>query len=269
MVQHKEDFISFEDTLKELNLTEEELKQMIAEGEIRAFRDKDKMILKKEDVENFKKGRITEPTVMLPPDQIAPSLLDQPAGPEEAIFMEEQTSGITEEMAFGDTGITIPSLEEKSPAGGLEDQQTFIEEETGSPTTSLGQAAETEATFLDESPTDAGTDAVETVAEEFSETVAEQPLSVKPVSRRSSLAGPATVSQTPFSLPPKKIKTHPAFIITLAAALLFMVLTGSFLFDTVRISSQETTLPMGLTQEIGQLVLNIFGIKDVSLTHLK
>ena len=60
------DYFSFEDVMKELELGEEELKRMVSEGELRAFRDENKMKFKKEDVESLKKGRITEPTIILP-----------------------------------------------------------------------------------------------------------------------------------------------------------------------------------------------------------
>ena len=60
------DYFSCEDVMKELELGEEELKRMVSEGELRAFRDENKMKFKKEDVESLRKGRITEPTIILP-----------------------------------------------------------------------------------------------------------------------------------------------------------------------------------------------------------
>jgi hypothetical protein len=48
------DFYSFERVLKELQLEEEELKRLVSEGEIRAFRDQDTMKFKKEEVERFR-----------------------------------------------------------------------------------------------------------------------------------------------------------------------------------------------------------------------
>ena len=60
------DYFSFEDVMRELELSEEDLKRMVSEGELRAFRDENKMKFKKDDVEHLKKGRITEPTIILP-----------------------------------------------------------------------------------------------------------------------------------------------------------------------------------------------------------
>jgi excisionase family DNA binding protein len=47
-------FFSFEEALKELRLKEEELKRLVSEGEIRAFREGDTMKLRRADVENLR-----------------------------------------------------------------------------------------------------------------------------------------------------------------------------------------------------------------------
>ena len=49
-----EDFFSFEEALDELRLQEEELKRLVSEGEIRAFRDGDTMKLRRKDVEHLR-----------------------------------------------------------------------------------------------------------------------------------------------------------------------------------------------------------------------
>jgi excisionase family DNA binding protein len=49
-----DEFYNFEEALRELNLKEEELKRLVSEGEIRAFRDGDTMKLRRADVENLK-----------------------------------------------------------------------------------------------------------------------------------------------------------------------------------------------------------------------
>ncbi len=75
-----DDFYSFEKTLRELGLTEEQLKKAVSEGEIRAFRDESSMKFKKEDIDRHKKalanGRST--------------------------FIEEQPTGEFYEELFGD-----------------------------------------------------------------------------------------------------------------------------------------------------------------------
>src|SRR5438045_6563008 len=51
--------------MKELQVDEEELKKLVCQGELRGFRDGTSMKFKKEDVLNLKKGRETEPTIIL------------------------------------------------------------------------------------------------------------------------------------------------------------------------------------------------------------
>ena len=48
------DFYSFDEALDELRLKEEELKRLVSEGEIRAFRKGDTMKLRKSDVESLR-----------------------------------------------------------------------------------------------------------------------------------------------------------------------------------------------------------------------
>jgi excisionase family DNA binding protein len=57
-VADKEQFFSFEEALKELRLKEEELKRLVSEGEIRAFREGDTMRLRRADVETLR-GELT------------------------------------------------------------------------------------------------------------------------------------------------------------------------------------------------------------------
>ena len=50
----KDQFFSFEEALKELRLKEEELKRLVSEGEIRAFREGETMKLRRADVETLR-----------------------------------------------------------------------------------------------------------------------------------------------------------------------------------------------------------------------
>jgi hypothetical protein len=72
------DFYSFEDVLRELKLDEEELRRMVSEGEVRAFRSESKIKFKKEDIERLTKGRTgnSEPIVILPKLAEEKSLID-------------------------------------------------------------------------------------------------------------------------------------------------------------------------------------------------
>lgn len=50
----EKEFLSFEEALRELRLKEEELKRLVSEGEIRAFRDGETVKLRKKDVEDLR-----------------------------------------------------------------------------------------------------------------------------------------------------------------------------------------------------------------------
>jgi hypothetical protein len=53
-VADDDQFLSFEDALDQLRLQEEELKRLVSEGEIRAFREGDTMKLRAQDVETLR-----------------------------------------------------------------------------------------------------------------------------------------------------------------------------------------------------------------------
>ncbi|MCI0342124.1 MAG: hypothetical protein L0216_13440 [Planctomycetales bacterium] len=80
------EYFSFEKVLKELQLGEEELKRMVSEGQIRAFRDEDKMKFRKDDIDAMRKGRQTDPTIILPGSGV------EPAEKEEIALVEDDTS---------------------------------------------------------------------------------------------------------------------------------------------------------------------------------
>ncbi len=53
MSDKNEDFLSFEKALRELKMRSEELKKLVSEGEIRAYRDGDSMKFRREDVSSL------------------------------------------------------------------------------------------------------------------------------------------------------------------------------------------------------------------------
>jgi hypothetical protein len=90
----EKEFISFEDALKELRLKEEELKRLVSEGEIRAFREGDTMKLRRSDVQNLR-GELSGGEVV-----------DLGGAGEELVFEDDSDldAGMaTEEIAQADT----------------------------------------------------------------------------------------------------------------------------------------------------------------------
>jgi hypothetical protein len=59
------EFYTSEEALKELQIDDKELKRLISQGELRAYRDAAGLKFRKADVERLKKGRETEPTIIL------------------------------------------------------------------------------------------------------------------------------------------------------------------------------------------------------------
>jgi len=98
-----DEFISFDKVLRELQMQEEELKRLVSEGEIRAFRDQDKMKFKKEDVERFRKVHSS------PKDET----MGAAEVPEELVFDEDDAN---QNVGMATAAISDDSfLEEEAP----------------------------------------------------------------------------------------------------------------------------------------------------------
>jgi hypothetical protein len=99
----EKEFMSFEDALKELRLKEEELKRLVSEGEIRAFREGETMKLRKSDVQNLR-GELSGGEVV-----------DLGAGGEELVFEDDSDldAGMaTEEIDQDDTILEEEDVED-------------------------------------------------------------------------------------------------------------------------------------------------------------
>ncbi|MBI3268391.1 MAG: hypothetical protein HYZ53_05165 [Planctomycetes bacterium] len=266
------EYFSFEDVLGELQLDEEELKRMVSEGELRAFRDENKMKFRKDDVENLKKGRITEPTIVLPtpargsdkptqeegetildfasdasgsairPDETAVPAIDVGAGTSGETTSDTgsetaagETTGITEEMIFEDSDLTVPKEEGTGTA--LEAQQTQVEDSgTGEQTTGLT----TEPLKIDEGSgtgTDEGSGTQEGEAEQQEEAAPRQ--------RRAP-------RQVPVSAP---VKGSPAFTAMLCVSALVLVMAGVVVGEYMMIDPSKSDRPSGLSHAIAGFFL--------------
>jgi excisionase family DNA binding protein len=91
----EQDFFSFDEALNQLNLKEEELKRLVSEGEIRAFREGDTMKLRRADVESLKK------------ELMGGEVVDLAGAGEDLVFEDdpqlEETGMATEEISEMDT----------------------------------------------------------------------------------------------------------------------------------------------------------------------
>ncbi len=66
------EYYSFEQVLGELSMDEEELKRLVSEGQIRAFRDQNRMKFRRDDIDMLKKGNKAEDVVILPESAAQP-----------------------------------------------------------------------------------------------------------------------------------------------------------------------------------------------------
>lgn len=83
-----EEFYSFEKALEKLKLREEELRRLVSEGEIRAYRSGETMKLRREDVEKLQKELAVPGTG---------EVVDLEGGTEELIFSEEEPAEVVAE----------------------------------------------------------------------------------------------------------------------------------------------------------------------------
>jgi hypothetical protein len=96
-VSQSEDFLSFEKALRELQLRSEELKKLVSEGEIRAYRDGDSMKFRAEDIM---------------------SLSSQSEGDTKLSFadsLEDDTGMVTEQISDEDTLLAEDDIIEAAP----------------------------------------------------------------------------------------------------------------------------------------------------------
>ncbi|MDP6539552.1 MAG: hypothetical protein QF410_08385 [Planctomycetota bacterium] len=113
----EEDFFSFDEALSELRLKEEELKRLVSEGEIRAFREGDTMRLRRGDVEALR-------------DELSGDIVDVGSGDEELVFEDEDALGdkagmATEEISDVDTIIEEEDVEDVGEID-LDDEEEIV-----------------------------------------------------------------------------------------------------------------------------------------------
>jgi hypothetical protein len=242
------DYFSFEDVMKELELGEEELKRMVSEGELRAFRDENKMKFKKEDVESLKKGRITEPTIILPStpssETTDETVLDLDIGQETAALSDTsaQLAAVGGKGRREEEDLVVPSEEV-----GSDQEETFIEEDTdtGLSTEPLKLADET---------------AEETVAAEAVEEEAPPP--PPPPRKRTGMTGQQrkVTARIPVAVEQEieKKRAHPVWTLFVFLALLASLYSGFFFVDMVRLESGLASAPSDVTAGTAEWVLKKF-----------
>ncbi|HOX05249.1 MAG TPA: helix-turn-helix domain-containing protein [Planctomycetota bacterium] len=144
-----EEMIGFEEAMRRLQLSEEELQNLVTSGTLRAFRAGGEMKFKVADLDGLKKERETEPTIIIPaaggpaggeikvemPDDL---VVDESAqtvvgGGEAAtptVAIPEQG---TEELVFDDKELEVLPLEEEAAGTQAAGEAATVVEEASAP----------------------------------------------------------------------------------------------------------------------------------------
>ena len=237
------EYFSFEDVMAELELGEEELKRMVSEGELRAFRDENKMKFKKEDVESLKKGRITEPTIILPSTPSSETqdetVLDLDIGQETAA-LSDTSAQLAAVGKGGEEDLVVPSEEV-----GTESEETFIEEDTDTGLT-------TEPLKLADEAAEE-TVAAEAVAEEVAPPVARKRTGQTGVQRRVSARIPVAVEEEI-----ERKRAHPVWTFFVFLAFVVSLYSGFFVYDAMAMDMGKTDQPSAMTKGLSKWILDKF-----------
>lgn len=231
------EYFSFEKVLKELQLDEEELKRMVSEGQIRAFRDDDKMKFRGDDIESMKKGRQTDPTIILPGSGVEAD--------DGGLDLDEPEVDLDEEIALveDDTSETLLDLDdvtmEEEPveagadtlAGDLmldDEPELALDEDDEDQIGTQPMEAAVEETFVDEDE-EVGmtTEPLELVDEE--EEYEEKPKTVVATKRETQRA-PVRSGRTSARAPVAQVE-NPGWVVAIIAASLLLLYTGLFAID--------------------------------------
>lgn len=133
----KEQFYSFEEALRELRLKEEELKRLVSEGEIRAFRDGDTMRLRRSDVETLKSelsgGEVidldTNQELVFEDDSTEATGMATEAISDVETILDEGGPAVTEEIAIEEAPAETEAEVEPEPAAALASAAVYDEGE--------------------------------------------------------------------------------------------------------------------------------------------
>jgi hypothetical protein len=248
---------------------------MVSEGELRAFRDENKMKFRKEDVDNLRKGRMTEPTLILPAQDegggggTSETILDLDTGIQEIASADEagpavelpeappakpskpakpakpaETQDVTEQLDFSDTDITVA---DDAPPGGAETETGLAPvesegEETGMSTEPLQ--------LVEEGTTEPiATEGEGGVTEEMAVDGEEAAAPARRGRRRAAAVLTPEMEEEIESRRPHWIWSTLLVLTFLAAGY-----TGFFVFDLQRIETGRSDKPSGITHGLADWV---------------
>ncbi|MEK7487690.1 MAG: hypothetical protein AABZ60_25450 [Planctomycetota bacterium] len=234
------EYYSFEKVLKELLIDEDELKRLVSEGEIRAFRDEDKMKFKKTDIDGLRKGRMTEPTIILP----SGGSEGGSASDDEVLLVEEDTSETLldiDDIGGGSSSTSVPTVDfgsssDDSAAETLTEELVFDEKASVSKGSSASgtqmSGGESQDTFIDE---DSGMTTEPLELLESSDEVA----SVQRSSGTVPAASAPRSAPRPMVAAPKQ--SHPLMAALLVFSAIISIYSGFLVYGLILESDNDMT----------------------------
>lgn len=272
------EYYSFEKVLAELQMEEDELKRLVSEGEIRAFRDEDKMKFKKSDIDGLKKGRMTEPTIILPSSGGGSSEEEE----SEVLLVEDDTSETLldiDDLDESDSGsassTSVPTIDFSE---GTDDtgSETLTEELVFDDSSSelalddssslVTQDIQSEDTFIDDSSTGMTTEPLDLMDDSSSgdSSVAQtvQVGGTRGSTRAAPTGRPMARTQPRMSAPPPP--GSPAFTAILIFSFIFLFLSTFVMLNMHMARDSVVTVP--ITNMIGSLVPPKF-VNDPRITN--
>jgi hypothetical protein len=114
-----DEYLSFDDALHELQMQEAELRALVSQGKIRAFRDENTLKFRRSDVDTLRKQRETQPTLVVQPeaaplDEEPTAIAEEPIDllADEALDYDDTAETIIGDVGATDTGDTALDLAE-------------------------------------------------------------------------------------------------------------------------------------------------------------
>jgi len=241
-----DDFYTFEEVLHELQIDEEELKRLVSQGELRGFRDGASMKFRQDDVESLKKGRETEPTIILTDSDAEISL---PSDQDLVVDEEARERETVLNMDVFDTE-ELPTLE-GDDEGGL-DMTEAIPAPTPAPI--IEDVDEGAATIIDATAPPIRQKPADTRAEAFGGVEDYEAVS-------ATRAGSGRISRSARlrAMQMKRKKSHVIWTVMIFFTTIFVIWPGPFLFNTIRNVTPQYAVDMAdKFRGIADWFMNVF-----------
>lgn len=228
-----DEFYGFKEVLRELQIDENELKRLVSEGSLRGFRDGASMKFRKDDIDKLKKGRESEPTIILTDSDAEITL------PSEQDLLVDESARDRETVLNMDVFDTeeLPSV----PRPAAKDEPAKTEPITApTPVPAVPEVDEGAATIIDAAPArrvagkpaDTRGRAFEDVADY--EAVSPTRVGTGRISRSARLR----------AIQMKKRKSHIIWTGLVFVTTIFVLWPGVFVFNTVRNTAPQYAMDM-------------------------